>query len=106
MIELKIYEKGNKKKVEKTYKVDGYELMLGTVEDFMNIIDIDKIGDNVELAKMVLKCYKQILPLLKDIFPDATEDELKRTKVDELVITIKEVGKAIVEGFGVLKQGN
>ena len=106
MIELKIYEKGNKKKVEKTYKVDGYELMLGTVEDFMNIIDIDKIDDNMELAKMVLKCYKQILPLLMDIFPDATEEELKRTKVDELVVTIKQVGTSIVEGFGVLKQGN
>ena len=105
-ISLNVYKKDSKTEVEKTYQVEGYELMLGTVEDFMAIIDIDKLGDNIEAAKMLLKCYKQLMPLLKDIFPDITDDELKRVKVNELVETFKQVGAAIVEGFGVLKQGN
>lgn len=105
-IELKIYKKDSKKEVEKTYSVEGYELMLGTVEDFMDVIDIEKLGDNIEAAKMMLKCYKQLMPLLKDIFPDVTDDELKRVKVNELVGTFMQVGAAIIEGFDVLKKGN
>ena len=42
-ITLKIYEKEDKHKVEKTYTAQGYDLMLGTVEEFMRIIDIDKL---------------------------------------------------------------
>lgn len=105
-IELKIYKKDSKKEIEKTYSVEGYELMLGTVEDFMNVIDIEKLGDNIEAAKMLLKCYKQLMPLLKDIFPEVTDEELKRVKVNELVETFMQLGKAIIEGFNVLKKGN
>lgn len=105
-ISLNVYKKDSKTEVEKTYQVEGYELMLGTVEDFMAIIDIDKLGNNIEAAKMLLKCYKQLKPLLKDIFPELTDDEMRCVKTNELVETFKQVGAAIVEGFGVLKQGN
>ena len=105
-IELNVYKKDSKKEIEKTYSVEGYELMLGTVEDFMTIIDAEKLGDNIEAAKMMLKCYKQLMPLLKDIFPDITDDELKRVKVNELVGTFMQVGACIIEGFDVLKKGN
>lgn len=105
-IELNVYKKNSKKEIEKTYSVEGYDLMLGTVEDFMTIIDAEKLSDNIEAAKMMLKCYKQLMPLLKDIFPDITDDELKRVKVNELVGTFMQVGACIIEGFDVLKKGN
>lgn len=105
-IELNVYKKNSKKEIEKTYSVEGYELMLGTVEDFMSIIDAEKLGDNIEAAKMMLKCYKQLMPLLKDIFPEITDDELKRVKVNELVGTFMQVGACIIDGFDVLKKGN
>ena len=105
-IELNVYKKDSKKEIEKTYSVEGYELMLGTVEDFMSIIDAEKLGDNIEAAKMMLKCYKQLMPLLKDIFPEITDDELKRVKVNELVGTFMQVGACIIDGFDVLKKGN
>ena len=106
MIELNIYKKGSKKEIEKTHRVEGYELMLGTVDDFMNIIDLEKLADKGEAAKMLTKCYRQLMPLLKDIFPEVTDEELKRVKVNELVKTFMQVGTAIVDGFDVLKQGN
>lgn len=106
MIELNVYKKDSKKDIEKTYRVEGYELMLGTVEDFMNIIDVEKLSNNVEAAKMLMKGYRQLMPLLKDIFPTITDDELKRVKVNELIGTFMQVGTAIIEGFDVLKQGN
>lgn len=105
-ITLKIYEKEDKHKVEKTYTAQGYDLMLGTVEEFMRIIDIDKLGNNVEVAKMVVKGYGQIKPLLRDVFPEVTDEELNRTKVSELIQTIIQIGLAIGDSLKELNQGN
>ena len=105
-ISLKIYQKDNKKAVEKTYSVDGYDLMFGTLEDFMDIIDVDKLNDNKAVAKMVIDGYGQIKPLLKDIFPELTDEELKRTKVSDIARAIVQMGTAVVENLGTLKQGN
>ncbi len=81
-LKLNVYKN---KKVEKTYEVDEYEIMFGTVEDILKIIDIDKIGDNVELVKMVLKSLNQIKPFLKKIFQDISDEELRRTKTKEII---------------------
>ncbi len=105
-ISLKITSKEDKKKVEKFYTAEGYDLMLGTVEDFMDIIDIDKIGNNIELAKMVLKGYGQLKPLIMDIFPELTDEEYKRIKVNDLISTISQVGKSVIENLDILKSGN
>lgn len=105
-ISLKITSKEDKKKVDKFYTAEGYDLMLGTVEDFMDIIDIDKLGNNIELAKMVLKGYGQLKPLVMDIFPELTDDEYKRIKVNDLISTISQVGKSVIENLDVLKSGN
>ena len=104
-ITLNIYEKGNKKDPVKVLEADGYDLMLGTIEDFMEIIDLDKIDDNVELAKMVVKGYEQLKPLLKDIFEDMTDEDFRGVKVPDLVLTIVDVGKAIGESLNILKTG-
>lgn len=105
-ISLKITSKEDKKKIEKFYTAEGYDLMLGTVEDFMDIIDIDKIGNNIELAKMVLKGYGQLKPLIMDIFPELTDEEYKRIKVNDLISTISQVGKSVIENLDILKSGN
>lgn len=105
-IKLNIYKSDDKNKIEKTYKAESYDLMLGTIEEFMQIIDIDKIGDNIEVAKMVVKCYGKIKPLLKDVFPGITDDELKNVKIKELVPLIGEIGKSIVESLDLVKSGN
>lgn len=106
VIKLNIYKADNKREIEKTLTADGYELMLGTVEDFMNVIDIEKVGDSTEVAKMVVKGYSQIKPLLKDIFPDLTDEDFKRVKVNDLVRTIIQLGTAVVESLDTLKTGN
>lgn len=102
-IALNIYDKSDKTKVVKVLKTEGYDLMLGTVEDFMAIIDVDKLGDNAEIAKMVIKGYGQVKPLLMDIFPDLSDDDFRNVKVNELVITMTQIGHAVVESLSVLK---
>jgi len=104
-ISLKITSKEDKKKVDKIYTAEGYDLMLGTVEDFMDIIDIDKLGNNIELAKMVLKGYGQLKPLIMDIFPELTDDEYRRIKVNDLIATVSQIGKSVLENLDILKSG-
>ena len=77
--------------------------MYGTVKDFMSIIDLDKIDDHTEVAKMVMQGYDQIEPLILDIFPDLLEEELRRTGVDDIISVIIQTAKAVGENLGLLK---
>ncbi len=98
-ISLKIMDANEKGKVEKVYTVDGYDLMMGTVEDLMEIIDLDQIKTNTDIVKTVIRCYGQLKPLLKDIFPSLTDEELKRVKMTDLADTILDLGMSIMESF-------
>ena len=105
-LKLNIYDLTNKKEIAKTYTAESYELMLGTVEDIMDVIDIDKASNNIEIAKMIVKCYKQLKPFLKDIFTGLTDDELKGVKVSELVPLFKDIVQTIIEDISLAKSGN
>ena len=102
-ISLNIYDKNDKTKVAKTLETEGYDLMLGTVEDFMDIIDIDKINDQNEVAKMVIKGYRQLKPLIMDIFPELTDDDYKNIKVNELIKLITQIGTSVIENLDLIK---
>ena len=102
-ISLNIYDPKDKTKVVKTHTVEGYDLMLGTIEDFMDVIDMDKLDDEKEVAKMVIKGYKQIKPLVMDIFPELTSEELKNIKVAELIKIVPQIGAAIMESLNIVK---
>lgn len=104
-ISLNIYSGENKNEVTKVHTVDGYDLMLGTIDDFMEIIDVDKLDDEMAIAKMIAKGYGQLKPLLKDIFPELTDEDYRHIKTNDLVFTIMQVGQAILESFKELKTG-
>ena len=105
-LKLNIYKK---KEVIKTYKTETYDLMFGTVEDLIDLIDLDKLdkGTDAEIIKLVgnmlMKGINIFKPLLKDIFEGLTDDELKNAKVSEIATALVEVVK-----FSVLqiKQGS
>lgn len=82
---LNIYAKDNKKEIEKTYRTNEFDLMFGTVEDILEVIDFDKLNDEKEVAKIVVSAMAQLKPFLKEVFPELTDDEIKRTKIKELV---------------------
>lgn len=85
---LNIY---NKKEVVKTYKVDSYDIMFGVLEDVSNAVKIDemKSGSNEEIAKAVINLVTNSLDtvkdLLKDIFDGITDEEIRCTRVSEIV---------------------
>lgn len=105
-LKLNIYDRENKKEIAKTYTAESYELMLGTVEDIMEVIDLDKATNNIEIAKMIIKCYQQLKPFLKDIFKGLTDEELKGVKVNELVPLFKDIIQTIIEDISLAKSGN
>ena len=81
-LKLNIY---NGKTIEKTYVSDEIDIMFGTVEDLLDVIDFDNLNDEKEVVKVVIKTLNNLKPFLKQIFDGLTDDEIKRTKVKELV---------------------
>lgn len=102
-IKLDIYKKGSKEEIEKTYTVEGYDLMLGTVEEFMQLIDVEKMNDNVEIARMVAKGYTKLKPFVKDVFPELTDDEYNRVKVNDLVSMFVNLAAAVIGNLNTLE---
>ncbi len=102
-LKLNIY---NKKQVEKTYTAETYDLMFGTVEDLIDVINLDKLqtGSDAEIVKVVGDVVAHgldiIKPLLKEIFEGLTDDELRNTKVKEIAAVLVEVVKFSVAEIG------
>lgn len=102
-IKLDIYNQHDKTKVEKTLEVEGYDLMMGTIDDFVAIIDLDKINDRTEVAKMAAKGYKQIKPLIMDIFPELQDEDYRNIKMNDLIRLIVQIGTSIMDNMDILK---
>lgn len=103
---LNIYSATDKNAVEKTYTAESYDLMLGTVEDIMAIIDIDKMTDSEAMTRMVVQAFGRLKPFIKDVFPGVTDDELKRVKVKELIPTFVDIFKSILDDLKIIQSGN
>ncbi|MCI9366306.1 MAG: hypothetical protein HFJ54_07295 [Clostridia bacterium] len=105
-LKLNIYEK---KKVAKTYTAETYDLMFGTVEDLLDVIDIDNIqaGDRAELLKAIAKVLANsmniVKPLLKDIFEGLTDEELRNTKLKDIIDVLAEI---VAYSINQLMKGN
>lgn len=85
-MKLNIY--ANQTGIEKTYEVQSYDIMYGTIEDIFGVLD--ELTDNsteIDIMKIIQRNYKKLNNLLLDIFSSEglTEEELKRIKVKELI---------------------
>lgn len=84
-MELKLNIYKTPKEIEKTYRCETVELMFGTVEDLLDAIDFENLDDREKLAKGILKLLPKIKPFLKQVFDGLTDEELRRTKVKEII---------------------
>lgn len=95
-MKLDIYENKN---VVKTYETDKYSLMFGTIQEFIKIINLDELKSTSEeeIGNLVLKAIPNsidlISHLMKDIFNELTDDELKNVKLKDIATVIIEVIK-------------
>ena len=102
-LRLNIY---NGKTIEKTYVADEIDIMFGTVEDLLDVIDFDNLNDEKEVVKVVIKTLNNLKPFLKQIFDGLTDDEIKRTKVKELVPLFVDIVKYTIDELKALMSKN
>ena len=101
---LNIYDPESKV-ITKQYKAETVDIMFGTIEDLIEIIDVDKLSENndTELTKIILLSIKKVKPLLKEVFTGLTDEELKNTKIKELIPLFIDIVKymfAEISGLG------
>jgi len=96
---LKIY---NGKEVVKTYTAETIDFSFGIVEDILDALKFEdmKTGDKTEVAAMIVKCSKQLRPFLMDIFPGVTAEEIRNTRVQNLIEVFRGVYKYAVGELG------
>jgi hypothetical protein len=101
---MKINVYKNQREIEKTYEIDNYDLMYGTVEDVLSMFDdIEDYTDNMQIFKVIQKNRKKLNDLLQDIFPELTDDELRRIKLKELIPVFMGLFAYVQESFGTEK---
>lgn len=98
---LNIYDPQSKM-IAKQYTAETVDIMLGTIEDVIDIIDVDKLDSDMELVKVVVAAMKKLKPLLKEVFYGVTDEELKNTKVKELVPLFVRIFKYMMSEFNEL----
>lgn len=84
MLTLNIYK--NQREVETTYTAEGYDLMTGTVEDILEIMEgVSDTADEAKILKTIGENKDKLFDLLMDVFPGVTKEELRRTKLKEMI---------------------
>lgn len=97
---MKINTYKNQNEVEKTFEIEAYDLMYGTVEDLLNILDGVTDGANEATMLKVIRDNKTIVnDLLKDIFPDMTDEDLRKIKLKDLIPFFKELFEYVILTF-------
>lgn len=113
MLKLNIYGKENGKLViEKTYSADTYTLMFGTMEDVIRLIDVEKLqsGDVNSpafigaVAQLLVGSMDVVKPIMLDVFDGLTEEEIRNTKVSEIVPIFINIFKYSMNEMGLLSK--
>ena len=98
-MKLNIYK--DQKTIDKTYEVDEYDIMYGTVEDIFDVLDgMEDMKTDGEILKLIQVNRKKLNGLLLDIFEGLTEEELRHIKIKELVPLFLDLFAYVKSSFG------
>lgn len=99
---MKINTYKNQKEIEKTFEVDNYDIMYGTVQDILAVLDeVDNLDDNEQLFKLITANRTKLEDLLMDIFEPAgmTAEDLRKVKLKELVPVFMDLFAYVQQSF-------
>lgn len=94
---LKIYEG---KTVVKEYHAETIDLSFGVIEDVLDALDFENMKNQSEMAGMIVKASKQLKPFLKDIFDGVTDEEIRHTRIQNLIDIFKDLYKYAMQELG------
>lgn len=101
-MKLNVYK--NQTEVAKTFETDAYDLMYGTAEDILNVLDaLDGEKGEKEIFAVINKNREKLNDLILDVFPDMTQEDLRGVKVKELIPFFIELFTFVRESFGTSK---
>lgn len=89
---LNIYDKTGKK-VERRVKAETYEIMFGTIQEIMGLLEITEDMETTTLLKKVTGAYNELTTVLGAVFPDVSDEEWKRVKLKELIALLLRIFK-------------
>lgn len=106
-LKLNIYNKNSDGQlvIEKTYRADTIDILFGTAEDLIGVLDGINLNDVDKLLNLVTKGFAQLKPLLKEIFIGLTDEELRRTKIKELIPLFIQIFKYLFKEIGMTSSG-
>ena len=98
-MKLTIYK--TQTEIKKVVETKGYDLMFGTVEDILSVLDdVGDLADDMQLLDAIRKNRSKLNALLMDVFPELTEEDLRGIKVKELIPFFIELFAYVKESFG------
>lgn len=98
-MKLNVYK--NQKEIKKTYEIEAYDLMYGTVEDIFEILDgMENMKTNAEMLSVIQKNRWKLNDLILDVFPDMTKEDLRNIKLKELVPFFIDLFAYVKDSFG------
>ena len=71
------------------YTADSIDITFGVLEDILNALDFDNLTDTRQVGVAVLKATKQLKPFLKELFPEASDDDIRSAKASNLIEIFK-----------------
>lgn len=101
-LKLNIYTKDGQGNlvIEKVYEANTINIMFGTAEDLINVLDGVNLNDVDNLLNLVTKGLASLKPLLKDVFTGLTDEELRKTKLNELIPLFAKIFKYLFQEIG------
>lgn len=73
----------------RTYTAESLDISFGVLEDILNALDFDNLGDARQVGVAVLKASKQLKPFIKELFPEATDEDIRSAKTSNLIEIFK-----------------
>ena len=104
-LKLHIYE-GHE--IAKTYTTESIDLSWGVIDDVIDAFDFESMtsGNNKEMFKAIIKCKDQIAPFLMDIFDGLTADEVRHTRMQNLIEVFRRLYNYAVNELGIIGSKN
>ncbi|WP_298535808.1 hypothetical protein [uncultured Methanobrevibacter sp.] len=98
---LNIYS--DQKTIKKTYEIDSYDIMYGTIQDILDVLDngLESLNNDTELLKLIVANRGKIEDLILDIFASEglTKEELRYIKLKELIPMFVELFGYVQDSF-------
>ena len=89
---------------DKTFETETLTVTFGTIEDIINILDLDNLTDKKAIGIAVIKCFKQIKPLLKEIFDGLTDEDIRSAEIHDIAKVFTDIYVYITQELGMVSE--